>query len=249
MTTADNIDWNLLRLLAARCERAYREATVSDALTSAQALVLSEVINGAPIIIVAFRGSKEPRDFIQDSECWQSDLVWSQNDAVAAVHHGFLEDFEAIDVAVVNAVKNALDLTPSAKILVTGHSLGGALAILCALEFSRQHLPVGLVVTFGQPRVGNAVFADIYNASLRDLTLRVVNQNDLVPRLPGVLMSYRHCGQEIFLEPSVGWTLNPTLLYKLAADAFGLWGAYRHREDVLFSEHFIAAYQRRMQLI
>jgi pimeloyl-ACP methyl ester carboxylesterase len=249
MTLPANLDWNLLRLLAARSERAYREATVSDPKTSAQALVLSEVINGAPYVIVAFRGSKEPRDFIQDAECWQSDLIWSQDDRTASVHHGFLEDFEAIDVAVVKAVKNVLELTPTAKVIVTGHSLGGALAILCALEFSRQKLPLALVVTFGQPRVGNAAFRDIYDASLRDLTFRVVNQNDLVPRLPGVLMSYRHCGQEIFLEPGTGWGVNVPLIYKLIADALGLWGAYRNREDVLFSQHFIAAYQRRMQLI
>ena len=248
MNPSPNIDWPLIRLLAARCELAYRESTISDAATDAQANVTLETIGGAPAIIVAFRGSSVPRDFLQDAEFW---MVAPSGAATGGlrIHHGFLEDFTAISAAVVGAVKNLLAENPVAKVYLTGHSLGGALAILAALEFNRQKLAVTLVLTFGQPRVGNAAFRDLYDAYLKTITFRVVNQNDIVPRTPGVLLKYRHCGQEIFLEPGTGWGVNPPLLYKLVCDALGLWGAYRNRSDVLISQHFIAAYQGRLQLL
>jgi pimeloyl-ACP methyl ester carboxylesterase len=241
-------DWNLIRLLAARSARAYDEHTVCDPKTDAQALVVAETINGQPAIIVAFRGSKEPKDFIHDAEAWMSDLFWAQTGETASVHHGFLEDFEAIDVETVAAVKSLLAVSPTAPIHITGHSLGGALATLCALEFKRQNLPVASVITFGCPRVGNSVFRDIYNAALGDRSFRVVNQNDIVPRVPGVLLDYRHCGNELFLAPGTAApVLNPALWYLLACDALGLWAAYRNKSDVLITEHFIAAYQQRIQ--
>lgn len=49
-------------------------------------------------------------------------------------------------------------------IMVTGHSLGGALAMLAAYELTLAGYPVELVVTFGTPRVGNSVFAASYDA-------------------------------------------------------------------------------------
>ena len=83
--------------------------------------------------------------------------------------------------------------------------------------------------------------------TLRDLTFRLVNQNDLVPRLPGIGLGYRHCGQEIFLRPDGRAEANPTFLEKIMWDTLGLYGAYRDREDVLIREHLISAYAERMQ--
>jgi triacylglycerol lipase len=142
-------------------------------------------------------------------------------------------------------------------VFITGHSLGGALAILCALEFCRQRLPVAAVVTFGQPRVGDGNFAELYDLTqptdgiaagfLDEITFRVVNQNDIVPRTPGCLMGYRHCGQEVFLRPDGSAEFNPTFAEKIIWDAIGLYGAYRRLEDVLIRDHFINQYQERIQ--
>ena len=262
-----------MRQLALASAMAYQRSTVDDPFTDAQATVEMAGDN----IIVAFRGSSAPKDFLQDAEFWMTELMWSDHDTVAEVHHGFLEDFNAINVPVVEQVKKYLSLVTSApaQIYITGHSLGGALAILCALEFARQKLPIAGVYTFGGPRVGNAAFRNLYDSSpvgdevtslksnpagtsqslltsaptLRDVTFRVVNQNDIVPRTPGVLLGYHHVGQEIFLEPLTGWGVNPSLGYKLLCDALGLWGAYRRREDVLIANHIISSYARRIQLI
>jgi len=245
---------------------AYSRSTVDDPFTDAQASVTLDPTIGtgpnggpAPAVVVAFRGSSSARDFLQDAEFWFTELVRRDYQVIAEVHHGFLEDFNAISVAVVLQVRALLAQYPAAGIYITGHSLGGALAILCALEFSRLKLAVTQVTTFGGPRVGNAAFRALYDAApvtghsspvnLHDITFRVVNQNDIVPRTPGWLMGYRHVGQEIFLEPVTGWGVNPSLGYKVLCDVLGLWGAYRRRSDVLISQHFISSYERRIQLL
>jgi pimeloyl-ACP methyl ester carboxylesterase len=248
--------WPLARELATFAALAYTKASVQDSRTNAQAFV---TVNSDGDIVVAFKGSSSPRDFLQDAKFMMRQSGWAVNDSPAMAHAGFLEDFTAIEAAVIGQVEAYLAANHGAKIYVTGHSLGGALAILGALELHRQKLPVGGVYTFGQPRVGNKGFTDIYDAkligldrvsphqeSLWDRTFRVVNQNDIVPRLPGWLDGYRHCGQEIFLPVGGGWWLNPSWPLKCLSDLIGLYGAYRNREEVLVREHFLQAYCRAM---
>jgi hypothetical protein len=239
--------FQLLRALAGWSAKAYDAPTITDRATNAAALVTLDD-NGN--IIVAFRGSKNPRDFVQDAKFGMTRLITLSGGEEVHVHLGFKEDFEAIAVAVITNVKTLLAMNSQAKVWLTGHSLGGALAILCAMEFRRQGIPVSQVITFGQPRVGNAAFAAMYDAmpGLKQLTIRVINQNDLIPRTPGWLMGYRHCGYEVLLFTplfggAVDFEVNPTLLQKLIADTIGLYGAYRYREEVLIREHFMNAYE------
>lgn len=239
--------WQMARAMATHAARAYSDHTVCDPATNAQALVF---LDSDGDIIIAFKGSSAPKDFLEDARILR-DTIMEASGGKVEVHAGFHADFAAIHVAVLAAVRSQLAIQPAAKIYVTGHSLGGALAILCALEFSRQGLPIAAVFTFGQPRVGNKNFAVLYDDGLRDITFRIVNQNDIVPRTPGWLLGYRHCGQEIFLEPKPygGTCVNPAMCFKLLSAALGLYAAYRTRQDVLVSEHFIAAYQARINTL
>ena len=127
-------------------------------------------------------------------------------------------------------------------LLITGHSLGGALALLCAHRLALQTVPIHSVHTFGQPRVGDHAFAAAYDSLLGDRTYRVVNQNDVVPRLPGVLLGYQHAGHLAFLNGAGRLVGDPALLTLLANDLFGLARAWRQWEDVLVTGHFVGAY-------
>lgn len=86
-------------------------------------------------------------------------------------------------------------------ITTTGHSLGGGLATLCALDVA-QHLdqnwarwdktgwktkqrPQVRLVTYASPRLGNATFVDTFH-KLGIAALRIENKGDLVPDVPGV---------------------------------------------------------------
>jgi acetyl esterase/lipase len=76
------------------------------------------------------------------------------------------------------------------KVLVTGHSLGGALATLCALRLQKDGHGSAAVYTYASPRVGN----DKFQAAFRLKHERWVNQNDLVTQLPPELFGYRPVG-------------------------------------------------------
>ena len=86
---------------------------------------------------------------------------------------------------------------------VTGHSLGGSMAIIIAAILDRRGYEEVSVVTFGQPKVTNSEGAE----SLKDLDiLRVVFESDPVPLMPPVLIPdqhldiYHHFGPEIVLQ-------------------------------------------------
>ena len=253
--------WPRLRQMAAASAAAYQHSTVSDPRTNAQANITLDPDGN---LIIAFKGSSAPEDFLQDAKFAMSlfNRADIDHDPVVKVHTGFLEDFNAIKDAVIGQVRSYYTGSrPVPGVFITGHSLGGALAILCALECWRQALPVSAVYTFGQPRVGNAAFAALFDrtrminaASLRDITFRVVNQNDIVPRTPGLLLGYRHCGTELFLPAELGtggtsWQLNPGLWLRAWSDLLGLYRAWRERRDVLVSEHFLPSYRQRIEEI
>jgi hypothetical protein len=203
-------------------------------------------------IVVAFRGSCEPQDFIQDAKFEMVPLVIAGR--IAMVHKGFREDFVSLEDDLIEAVQSVQ--RPSGQIqlpiFITGHSLGGALAVLFGLTFKWLKFNVAGAYTFGQPRVGDREFCNIYDGDLIDLkfvTYRVVNQNDIVPRVPPLLCRYRHCGHLIFMPPGGGWKMDPSLQALALADFIGFVGAAESLHDVLISEHAIENYRRRMMTL
>ena len=87
-----------------------------------------------------------------------------------------------------------------ASIVISGHSLGGGLAIIAAIyvhrlikqnNFRQCHIKV---VTIGAPRVVNDALAMWYNSHLAKNTFRIVNHYDTIPNLPfdGPLFKYCH---------------------------------------------------------
>lgn len=128
------------------------------------------------------------------SICGTEDLVgWIKNlrtDKVSwhqgEVHEGFSE--------LTQALQQQLDEIDdiAVPIYFTGHSQGGAVALLLAAGFERdgEGHRVGGVYTFGQPRVGDSRFADWVSAYLGDRIYRHVKCADAVPRLPGFMQSH-----------------------------------------------------------
>ncbi|MDZ7661119.1 lipase family protein [Thiohalophilus sp.] len=96
-------------------------------------------------------------------------------------------------------------LKPDYTVSVTGHSLGGAVALILAMYLDLDQFDVTQVVTFGQPKVTNIAGA----ARFGHLNiLRVVAPNDLVPLVPPLdpvdindLDIYWHIGMEVILLP------------------------------------------------
>lgn len=100
------------------------------------------------------------------------------------IHAGFWAAYGKMSQEILQMLTNKEEF--SGDIVVTGHSLGGALAQLLALDL-RMSLGAKVAIalyTFGSPRVGNRAFAKIFNLAV-PRSFRVVFRNDIVTTMPG----------------------------------------------------------------
>ena len=134
-------------------------------------------------VFVSFRGT-EPIN-VDD---WLSDVNFHQRKLHASVpglvHGGFALALEEIMQPMLDAVVE-LSGGDRTRLFVTGHSMGGALAVLAAalLRFEAGR-NVAAVYTYGQPRVGDPEFSSAFDTILGDVTFRYVNDLDIVPHVP-----------------------------------------------------------------
>ncbi|MEM7031368.1 MAG: lipase family protein [Chloroflexota bacterium] len=148
------------------------------------------VANNRDFVIV-FRGSEETgiHDWITDLKFIKQVYPYQEsNNKKVKVHYGFIQAYQSVREAVLDRVKKA----PNQRIVCTGHSLGAALACLCALDVQYNTHKSVRCFTYGCPKVGNSAFADSYNKRVPK-TYRFVTQGDLVPKLPP--FGYHHVGE------------------------------------------------------
>lgn len=157
-------------------------------------------------IVIAFRGSSSIRNFIADVNFEYVDFICSGCKA----HAGFATAWYEPRTAILAALKTATAQYPTYKIVITGHSLGGAVATLAAADLRNQGYAVDLF-TYGSPRTGNAAFAT-WVTGQSGITARVTHVNDPVPRLPPMLIAgYRHTSPEYWLSTGSATTVDYTL--------------------------------------
>lgn len=116
------------------------------------------------------------------------------------VHSGFQQTFQRSASSIASTVVSSLQSTGSTNILVTGHSLGAAIATLDS-AFLSQNVPSGTTITtkvFALPRVGDQAWAN-YLDSLPLSLVHVSNQHDPVVSLPPRLLSFQHPSGEIHI--------------------------------------------------
>ncbi len=161
------------------------------------------VTENGDAIIVAFRGTQpnRPMDWFADFRATCD--PWDHTNA-GKVHSGFysaLRKVWGVTLANGEILPRRLVNRGSKTIWITGHSLGGALAELCAAQaLFVSKIPVQGVYTFGQPRVGTKDFADAVNAKLGSGIFRFVNDRDIVPRVPLFSMGFCHFGGQRFFD-------------------------------------------------
>jgi len=151
----------------------------------AQAFVFSNAHDSA----LVFRGT-EPTDF-NDIKA-DLNVVSIVAETVGRVHRGFKKETDDIW----SDLEQIL-LTNDKTLWMAGHSLGAAIATICAsrCKLGRyQTVPIELY-TYGSPRVGDRVF--INHTAVKHY--RWVNNNDLVTRTPPTWLRYSHTGEEVYV--------------------------------------------------
>lgn len=198
----DVANWPAAETLAQISDIAYQpphEACVSFAalgfdqtMPVVQGSMIGYVVTGDDVTVVAFRGT----DFTEVSD-WLVNVKRSATDtAHGKVHQGFFDAYQSMK----SQVDAILAERETSHLWVTGHSLGGALALMCAydLEINEEQTLDGLI-TFGQPMAAQQQFADFVDGTFVGRYARFVNRDDVVPRIPP---SHVACGSLVWMTDS-----------------------------------------------
>lgn len=165
-------------------------------------------------IVVAFRGTEAPTSLEGIKDWLLSDAVdllivpegrLGTDLAAAGVgarfHQGFVNAIADIWDPVYQAVDQEMKAAER-PLWITGHSLGGALALLGAWLFLRRMVSVHQIYTFGGPMIGNEAAVAAFDREFAGKIFRYVNVPDPVPKLPTVSLianQYAHCQKEVTL--------------------------------------------------
>ena len=185
------------------------------------------IAEGHGATFVTFAGSDpgKPQDWITDFEAMP---------APDSLHDGFKAAVETVWPEIEAAIGRRA--APAQPLFFTGHSLGGALAILAAARATLlRNAPQIVVYTFGSPRTGGERFFDEYTPQLGNTTFRFIHGSDIVPTVPLTLLHvYRHVGRAmqcdsegVFdgVEPMARDGNKPTILESAAQSGFADFGA------------------------
>ncbi|RCX23485.1 lipase (class 3) [Fontibacillus phaseoli] len=141
--------------------------------------VFGFVIESPQEIIIAFRGTSSTTDWISDAIASQMRFKFIKEDSLT--HRGFTKIYSSARDGIMSALTN---LSPDKKLYITGHSLGAALATLCAIDLAANTaFSSPILYTFGSPRVGNPAFAKAFTNYVQN-SYRVANQFDIVTYAP-----------------------------------------------------------------
>ena len=183
---------------------AVRQAVANDVAAAEAAtidpasfgLVVREQATGS--VLVCIRGTQTPSEWLANFTAVPSPFTLVPG--FGLVHLGF----ERMETSVRNSIASALNGVPSdARITMLGHSLGGAMAILAAVDLQRNFGRTNVdVCTVGGPRVGKADFRRSFDGEIADC-FRVTNQFDIVPHVPSLITGWNHVGEEIEVDGNV----------------------------------------------
>lgn len=186
-------------------------------------------------IVIAFRGT-EPNEW-NDIKA-DMDAKKALAETAGHVHRGFKKEVDDLWPQLEEMlISHKQNLTK--KLWFTGHSLGGAMASICAGRCLLSHIDIQpeQVQTFGSPRVGTKRYINHAKVDY----FRWVNNNDIVPRSPPAWLGYRHAGQEMYLDAN--GKLRELNRIERRADMWkGLIAGFRRKEIDYFSDHLIDRY-------
>ncbi|OSD07114.1 alpha/beta-hydrolase [Trametes coccinea BRFM310] len=169
-------------------------------------------------IVVAHQGT-DPHEIlsiandIQFGQVAANNTLFPKADSSVKLHEGFQATQGRTADLVMSTVQSGLSSTGFKRVLVTGHSLGAAVASLDAAML-RMALPDDVQVqsvVFGLPRVGNQAWADLLDSLIPDFA-HVTNQKDPVPTVPPHALEFEHPQGEIHITSVDAKTGNATMV-------------------------------------
>lgn len=178
---------------------------------------------------VSLPGSDNLKDWLEDFEAYES------YDARAGIH--LHRGFEIAAEAVYANLKPHLN--PKYKVQISGHSLGGAVAVILSIYLKNDGYDLARTITFGQPRITTAQGVARYG----DMALlRVVDVNDPVPMTP--VAPFEHFGAELILLDGNKYVF----LQSASASTLSEGELARTLKHISVDEHELGKYLSRLEL-
>ena len=131
------------------------------------------------IAFLVYRGTESVKDVINDLEVLLTQEPFKEDDD-SLVHKGFYSQFKSVDTEVKELLKQVSDC----QLFITGHSLGGAIAVLATRFYAVDSS--GACYTFGAPAVSNVAF----QWPIKTPIYRIINEVDPVPRVPSIYTGF-----------------------------------------------------------
>lgn len=130
-------------------------------------------------IIVAFRGTSSTTDWMSNVMASQERFNYIKEDTLT--HRGFTNIYSSARDGIISTLAK---LSPDKTLYITGHSLGGALATLCAIDLAANTSHSSpILYTYGSPRVGDPNFVNAFKQYVRK-SYRYANLFDVVTYAP-----------------------------------------------------------------
>ncbi|MBK5343939.1 lipase family protein [Pseudomonas sp. TH49] len=179
------------------------------------------------IILIGVRGTAEGWDGWRDADAKQVPIEGGTGKA----HQGFYEAFMALRPFIDRYI---LRFRTNQKIIVCGHSLGGAISLLLSEWLHREITSDVILYTFGSPRAGDKDFVESASGLVHH---RIVNQNDPVPSVPAGWMDTKKPIWITGLAATVSGVLTPAaggLVFAAGLTRFGGKPYWHHGEQRYF---------------
>jgi hypothetical protein len=173
-------------------------------------------VNQTGDVVIAIRGTEGILEWIHDAEFLQVPCPFLAGGG--HTEDGFTAMYESLRTAaqpgsptVVAALAKLSFPQPVNSVTICGHSLGGALATLLALDVAANTVfSDPAVYTYGSPRTGDSLFASTYDQVVTN-SYRIANRLDIVPALPPPI-DYEHVLNPFELNPVRLTPLPPKIL-------------------------------------
>lgn len=192
--------------------------TIANLLTDTQVAIFQD--DTAKELIVSFPGSSSVQDFVTDLVFLPLNQTTASGCTDCRVHGAFYVAWRSVADEVTAALADLRAKNTGYSTILTGHSLGGALATLAFTDLKASGVPVKIAYTMGSPRVGNKAYADfndrLSGASDSNLgtLIRITHNIDGVPGLPTQGMGFQHSRTEIYELDNAAGTQSAETTYR-----------------------------------
>lgn len=191
---------------------------------SPEQVLAGHVIKMNDRIVVAFRGTKGWKDVLF-RDLKGGGAVWAEtgigDGETKLVQSGFLKDYESSKDNVRIALNAMVLKYPTLPITFTGHSLGGAVAQLAALDYAAKGESykdkIKAIITYGAPRfIAGGSSVESYDAELGDKTLHVISAGDPIANIPPTLIGFQRTGFVLRIKSAMfsGWDKHSRAAYR-----------------------------------